>query len=257
MRHERRKRYVVLRRLRRFFAVCIVIAVVFLVQAVTSGYFSEGRAEAPSGLTVQKIGFIGDSITVGSSASAVQSEMNALGEEYVAINRGVNGSTTEDWLPGRTNFDSSKTVFQSANVKVVSIMLGTNDALRGITRSDKYESNMRTILESLLSGEGIECIIVNYPIYLKSEVPQITDDMKAYRNALDRIVNGKNILKGDTRAYEYFATHPDELSDDGVHPKDKGYESLGKLWAVAAAGIVKDAKCSAINSPSNNEMNGS
>ena len=35
--------------------------------------------------------------------------------------------------------------------------------------------------------------------------------------------------------FTWFSEHPDELSDDGVHPNRTGYESINRLWAEAVA----------------------
>jgi lysophospholipase L1-like esterase len=174
-----------------------------------------------------KIGFIGDSITVGASDShnPVRSEMNLLGDSYTSLNRAVNGTVTADWLPGKQRYDNTVSVFKSKGVDIVSIMLGTNDANRGNVTPEKYYENMYAIVSDLLIEGDVAFVIINYPPYTDK-----SDKLPQFAKQLDKLVNGVTIIKGDTAAYDYFKRHQNLLTD-GVHPTDKGYEELGSFWA--------------------------
>lgn len=193
-------------------------------------------------VSVTKIGFIGDSITAGAHGTynAVQNEISVLGKNYEAVNRGMNGSATADWLPGKTYLESTLEVFKSEDVKIVSVMLGVNDAVRLKTTPEQYTDNMRAIVEALLKDTAIRLVVINYPTYVQragSQQVQIAKDLEGYMKALDGVVDGRTIVRGDTEAYAYFKAHPDELVD-GTHPTDPGYKTLGGLWATALQGIL-------------------
>lgn len=192
----------------------------------------------------EKIGFIGDSITHGrpGKTSAVEVEM-ALLKNTLAINRGVGGSTSTDWLPGHILFDDALAIFKTQNVHTVSIMLGTNDA-RGdkATSPATYRRNMERIVEGLLGSGGIRLVIINYPPYVVPGALRLWDGvsnarLQLYANQLDVITKERGVARGDTMAYAYFKYHPYQLAD-GVHPNDFGIEALGKLWAEAYKRIV-------------------
>jgi len=194
--------------------------------------------QTPS-LEKTKIGFIGDSITHGpkKGKSPVDNEIANLGDTFVGINRGVNGSTTTDWQPGRLLFNDAIAVFKAQNVHTVSIMLGTNDS-----RSDRaispatYRRNMEIIIENLLSSGVVTQVIVNYPPYVvpgSGPWDELSEArLKLYAVQLDAITKERGVAKGDTRAFSYFKEHIDQLID-GIHPNEAGREALGRMWADA------------------------
>ena len=66
------------------------------------------------------IGFVGDSLTFGcctGSTPAPELEVADLGDNYRAINRGVNGSTTGDWLDNL--LEPAMEEFRNNNVEIV------------------------------------------------------------------------------------------------------------------------------------------
>lgn len=222
--------------MKRFLVVVLVVGILLSASALAPAFQNDGE-HSPGSATVTKIGFIGDSITVGTQGTynAVQNEMDALGDGYAAVNRGMGGATTEDWLPGTTYFSSTQTVFKSEKVAIVSIMLGVNDANKLKLAPEQYAANMRTITAELLKDPNIRFVIINYPTYVQREgsrQKQITRDLEGYSRVLDTVVNGGTVIKGDSEAYGYFKTHPTELPG-GIHPNDAGYKALGELWANA------------------------
>jgi hypothetical protein len=56
----------------------------------------------------------------------------------------------------------------------------------------------------------------------------------SYRPVLAGIANGQGISLGETGAWAYFHTHPDQLWD-GVHPGPLGSFALAELWVVGLA----------------------
>jgi lysophospholipase L1-like esterase len=188
----------------------------------------------------EKIGFIGDSITHGPKGgkSVVDAEMDNLGSRFVAVNQGVNGATSTDWAPGGPLFDNALAVFKAQNVRVVSIMLGTNDARRDrAILPAVYKKNIQRIIGALLSSGTVTRVVVNYPPYAVPGTGGLWDGvsiarLKLYAAQLDEVAIVPEVMRGDTRAFNYFEQRPYELLD-GVHPNSLGIEALGRLWADA------------------------
>ncbi len=95
-----------------------------------------------------KIGFIGDSLT--STNTAANQEIFLLGSGYSKVNKGVSGSTSKNWV--NTYMNDTIASFISNGVKVVQIMLGTNDVTvtvgATIEATDTID-NIRTIISRL------------------------------------------------------------------------------------------------------------
>lgn len=186
------------------------------------------------------IGFIGDSITHGTGGfrTAVDVEVSALGGNYKGVNHGVGGTTTHDWQPGSQIYNKALNDFKAQDIHVVSIMLGTNDARDDIATSPNvYRKNMTNLISSLLASGTIRQVIINYPPYAVPGSGGLWSDkspirLMAYMAQLDTLIDGKRVLKGDTKSYRYFEDHQDEMVD-GIHPDSKGYTQLGRLWAKA------------------------
>lgn len=162
--------------------------------------------------TPDPIGFVGDSIT-------------AMGTPFYAtahpVIEGRSGSDTTAWLPANPDRFLSRaiTVFHEAHVRVVSVMLGTNDASRYM-RPTRYHAQLARIVRALRDA-GFR-VVVQKPPYLDPSRPGLT-------SAMDRLLLA---YWGRSPAYVYFEAHPDQLSD-GVHPTVTGMRALGAIWAAA------------------------
>lgn len=220
-----------------------VLVTILLASSVLSGvWYGSQTATVQQKAEPTKIGFIGDSITHGPNvgASVVTDEIHDLGStKYEAINRGVSGSTTSDWQPGKMMFDDALAVFKANRVHVVSIMLGTNDARTDIAiPPGTYRKNMNAIISSLLASGTISQVIVNYPPFVVpgSYKGLWTDAsvsrLMLYEKQLDTLVDRRGVVRGDTSAFDYFKSHTNLLVD-GVHPTPNGNVALARLWANA------------------------
>lgn len=216
------------------------IAAMLTVMSVAMLCVSQEAGLASTKTPPVKIGFIGDSIThgTGNYRNAVDAEIAALGSGYRGINRGVSGSTTQDWQPGTAMFDDALADFKAQNVQIVSIMLGTNDARK--ISPEMYQRNLETIISKLRSTGTVRQILLNYPPYaVKPGSAEYLQRLNAYKDKIDDLVRGKIALRGDTYAYDYFKSHQSELAD-GIHPNKEGYGHLGQLWAAAYQRIMQD-----------------
>lgn len=184
------------------------------------------------------IGFVGDSLTFGcctNSTPAPELEMKLLGGGYVAINRGVNGSTTTDWLDDL--LEPAMAEFKTQHVEVVQVMLGTNDASGGRTITvEEIIANLRKIARRLLNN-GAKVVMIN-------ELPygQWTDDNKvqAINRALSQVEWGDGVYLGATESYDYFKQHQEQL-EDGLHMDQAGYQQQAEFWAEALKRVLKNA----------------
>ena len=199
---------------------------------------SANESDAPTKFTTlipynTTIGFVGDSLTFGcctDSTPAPEIEMDNLGDNYRAINRGVNGSTTRDWL--NNLLEPALAEFRDNNVEVVQVMLGTNDVAANIP-TDEIVDNLRAITDKLLEN-GAKVVIVNkVPYSLKHNDLAI----RRLNVALDELPNGAGAYLGDDQSYDYFRQHQDQL-EDGLHMNQEGYEALADLWTAAFKRIL-------------------
>lgn len=237
----------------RFLGLFRAVTVLFLAWFImfTVIIFSSKGLSAATELTqgTVKIGYIGDSITVGTDKypSAVETEIAILGDKYEAVNKGVSGMSTNQWLPGGNNFDTALADFQRKDVTVVSVMLGTNDARNDqMTSSAQYLSNMHKIIDTLLVTGTIKAVILNDPPYVnlgKLDLwsPESHIKIDSYIKDIDLLVNNDNILRGDTESTTFFKAHPDQQVD-GVHPNAEGYAHLGALWAASYTELLNSDK---------------
>ena len=188
------------------------------------------------------IGFIGDSLTYGCCSDATpapQLEMELLGDGYMEINRGVNGSSTKDWL--EKLLTPSLEIFSQANVDIVQIMLGTNDIGQGISIKDSID-NLRQIIRQL-RGSGVELIIINkIPYSMRHDDIQI----RQLNAALDELPNGVNVFIGDDQAYDFFKSRQ-SLIYDGIHMNQTGYEELAKLWTAGFKKVLTESQTIKLN----------
>lgn len=199
----------------------------------------------------QAIGFIGDSITARNDAGnqrydsdgthyspssvACTSMATLRGYSYININWGENSTSAADWQPASSRYLNALKYFKAARCKYVSIMLGPNDAQAG-TSASTFATNMQNIANDLVSN-GFK-VIINYPMWFDQPVavtyyPTYTvatfNLLQTYAAALDGIVNGTTIIKGDSSSWAYFQANPTQLVD-GLHPNGTGINSLANLW---------------------------
>ncbi len=222
------------------------------VTATTGQYAINTRADALS-LT---LGFIGDSIsiytptelaTTGGTinpSSALQNMLSIIAgsRNVTLVNAAASGQTTANWLPATSQFINAKTAFTSMGVTHVFIMLGANDSKDSLSISPTtYLSNMTSIVGNL-TASGFK-VILNMPTYtlpgsFSNDFSEMsTARIQSYATQLLTLINGTSVYLGDTKAYQYFANHQNELVD-GVHPKVQGVHSLARLWLQASASIL-------------------
>lgn len=221
--------------------------------------------------------YIGNSITQGAllenpadEAPPVQAtqwlrtQSKLLAVEY--SNQGVSGSTTVDFLPiSNTLFPKTiqaatdlQTKYPKATL-LFSIMLGTNDsAVKGPNgspvSSPQYYTNMKVIVDELLSTYPQSLIVIHRPIYYSPNtynsaiyLEEGLNRLKRYYPMLQSLVKQyeekypKQVFIGDTDAYDYYeANHKTMfIPENGnaglfyLHPNLQGASKLGEFWGKA------------------------
>lgn len=190
------------------------------------------------------VGFIGDSLTYGCCQKAIPAptlEVQRLGGDYRAINRGANGSTTTDWLDKL--LEPALKEFKKNKVEVVQVMLGTNDLVKKLP-TDEIVDHLREITDRV-KRSGVKIVIVNNIPY-----SSLLDDEQAQRLniRLGHLASERDVYIGDTSAYDYFKSHQEQLID-GTHMNQAGYQKLAELWSDALGRVVSTAKQPRLISP--------
>lgn len=190
------------------------------------------------------IGFIGDSTTVGFGAGtspAIQmqlllSKYPHYNTTYSISNQALTSTSTYDWLSGSSNLNNAISAMTTANVSIVFIMLGTNDARITGTDPAVYQSHLQGTITALI-GAGFSKIVLNYPIYdwegggggsIDAAILSYQANLLALANA-----DPTHVFLGDTDSYTWFLHHPEELQSDSLHENYAGAVSLGYLWLQA------------------------
>jgi len=185
------------------------------------------------------IGFIGDSITLGSYLNPGENPAArcgailaaGLGETVNIVNLGANGSTSDQWRPSQAFYYSGTSAFASAGVTDVLMMLGANDCKTGVDVSGAtFQSNISEIVNQLIT-DGYLRVWLNYPSWCTWDVGSPTLHLVEYQISIQNVANGTTIRVGDTTAYSFFEANQDLLLD-GVHPLATGANDLGGFWAA-------------------------
>lgn len=202
-----------------------------------------------------KLGFIGDSITAGYGLSAGQDPATQIvailqktfkSRVVTATNAAVSGSKSSQWVTGQSNLTTAKTAFAAAGVTHIHCMLGANDAgAANLVSAATYKANLQNIITDL-TGAGYK-VILSYPTYIPAGANSNATTAagvalgQSYQSQIDSLIDGVNVLRGDTLAFNYFADNLGEYQADLVHPTATGALSLATMWARAIDRSVLDS----------------
>ena len=195
---------------------------------------SRGRQHPPPVAGENRVLFMGDSITDNWGR---QYGKFFPGKPY--INCGISGQTTPQML---IRFRPDVIVLRPA---VVVILAGTNDIAgnTGPTTLEAIEDNLTSMVE-LARANGIRVVLASLlPAcdYIKPQTPRRPMEKIIALNAWikDYAVKNKLIY------LDYYSAMLDnnkvlkrELTYDGLHPNDAGYEVMGPLAEKAIAGAL-------------------
>lgn len=190
------------------------------------------------------------------------------------INGGRSGSTTTDWLPSARNLYPWFTAMADtlvANhpdaVTVFSISLGTNDSAcdrcKGAPASrETFRSNLRTIIDSLLTRYPGSLAVVHAPIWYSPNtyngaryLVEGQRRLLPYRHEIKRLTEEYSaampgrVWLGDTLGYNYFKEkHLTDMQPENghagvfyLHPNKKGGTALASLWHKPVMAALRPA----------------
>ncbi|HOC35087.1 MAG TPA: cellulase family glycosylhydrolase, partial [Ruminococcus flavefaciens] len=172
--------------------------------------------------------FFGDSITAGGMGNAYGTGfaeyVNRLDSRFYPAqqNGGIGGITSRD---GKENIDKW---LSGSPVKYVSIAYGTNDCWGNPNNTESYYNNTKYMIDAVLKAGKVP-VLPKIPYSTNSDVGSNTGYYNAMIDKLyseygDKLVHGPDFD-------EYFRNNTWGLGPDGVHPNDKGYDGMRKLWA--------------------------
>lgn len=132
--------------------------------------------------------------------------------------------------------DVNKYLAVAGNVKYWAIEMGTNDAWGGSNGGvSTFKTNMQAVITACKSA-GIQPIIARTLATNSSKASwQVHTD---YLKAIDDLTTQNNLIAGPD-LYTWFLNHPEDLTDDGVHPNASGAASIQKLWAEKMGALYR------------------
>ena len=197
-------------------------------------YREENRTLAPPAPSVQRVVFMGNSITEGWQRYFAQM---FPGRPYV--NRGIGGQTTPQML---VRFHADVVALKPA---VVVILGGTNDIAgnTGPSTNAMIEQNLQAMTE-IAQANGIRVVlssilpVFDYPwrpgLQPAPRVVAINTWMKAYAARI-----GATYVDYHTAMRDERDGLRREFGDDGVHPNEAGYRVMARLLQPALATALR------------------
>jgi len=189
----------------------------------------------------ERVVFMGDSITDGWGR-----RYGKFFPEKPYINRGISGQTTPQML---IRFRPDVIALRP---KVVVILAGTNDIAgnTGPTTLEAIEDNLASMSELAKAG-GIRVVLASLlPVcdYIRPQTPRRPNEKILALNAWMKEYatrNGFIYLDYYSAALDDNKMLKQELTYDGLHPNDTGYEIMAPLAEKAIAAALHDATLSA------------
>ena len=208
-------------------------------EGATSVRFDELAAfdisDAAGGMPADTWYFLGDSITEAAFALGSTYLFSTLvaedhqGYSPAMINGGIGSELTQDGLARIDAILELHPYF-----KYFAIGYGTNDSWGDQNvASVGFEDKLRTLIETIVDAGRVP-ILARIPY--ASSAHTTLPDFNAVIDAL-QVEYG---LPCGPDLYTWFLEHPDELSNDGVHPNGDGYRSINRLWADAVGALYSE-----------------
>jgi lysophospholipase L1-like esterase len=177
--------------------------------------------------------FLGDSITAfaydrtnpPSFATLIDTE-TAHAYMPAMINGGIGGELTTS---GLARLD--KALALNPDYKFWAITYGTNDSWGNKTDASAFRANLQMMIDKIKAAGRTPVL---------SHVPYSADGahetLEVFNAAIDQLTR-ENQLQIGPDLTAYFEQHPDQLSDDKVHPAPAGRQAMNQQWADAM-GVV-------------------
>jgi lysophospholipase L1-like esterase len=198
----------------------LAIGVVLTVAAV-SWSLRPGWPRAAPPTTGENIIAFGDSLVAGHGATPGKDFVSVLARRLRTpiVNAGRSGDTTASALD-RLNSD-----VLSRNPRVVIVLLGGNDFLRGVPSEETFR-NLSTIVERIRS-RGAAVVLVGVSVGLFTDPYDDQYEALARRTSAGLIADILDDILG----------HSDRMSDS-IHPNDRGYEVIADRLEPALRDLI-------------------
>lgn len=236
-------------------SVCLLCLLVALAGCAQSQSSQPGSSSASGSSTRAKTGTpityvaIGASDTFGIGTNDPYDDNWAndlailLGPNHVhLINTGIPGITIHDVL----NIELPIAV--DAHPGLVTIWLGVNDIAANVPISS-YAADLNTLFRSLrASSPHARIAIANIPdltllpYFSGSDPAKLRSQVQAYNAVISADVQRYSAVLVDLTQESFnIQSHPEYISNDGLHPTSIGYEQLARLFYAALSAAQKQA----------------
>jgi acyl-CoA thioesterase I len=143
------------------------------------------------------------------------------------INTGISGA----WIPEIIN-DFNWRVKQF-HPKVVSIMIGMNDAAKGEQGRESFKKDLSSFIDSVRSIGAIPIIHTTNPTYPFHKASEARKDLPAYNIIIREIAKEKNLILVDHYKHWQECKKTNEelltwLNDRSIHPNEFGHREIAK-----------------------------
>jgi lysophospholipase L1-like esterase len=179
--------------------------------------------------------FVGDSITANGMSHSEISGLagDSFGNQVEKISGRVpvqENAGMPGWLSGdaKAHLPIWLATFPG---RYVTLNFGTNDGA-GVDPQVFY-ANMSSLAEQTIARGKVPVV----PLIPWASRPDLLKSIPALNAEIRRLLASQRCAIAGPDLYAYFKTHPELISNDGVHPSDAGYAELRKLWAQFAANI--------------------
>jgi len=197
-------------------------------------------AESPNGVQISEIDvhdassgasdtwfFMGDSITALAFGRAQQPSFATCVHDRhasffpVMLDGGIGGTTSRD---GAARVDDW--IAENPDARFWAIGYGSNDSAGHATDASSFRNDMRKIVSRLRAAGRVPIL---------ASIPYSTDGqhegIPSFNRAIEEIRSESSLPAGPD-LYAWFFAHPNELRD-GLHPNERGVDSMNRLWADA------------------------
>jgi lysophospholipase L1-like esterase len=174
----------------------------------------------------------GDSITYGRSSRTggyppkLKSLLNANGKPSNVLNKGISGEMTP---AGVARFDS---VLNSWPSDIILIMEGTNDIWRGLS-VQTTQRNLQAMINKA-KAKGVTPVIATLTPSNKNGSQALIQNV--WNPMIKNLAANNGVILSD----HYTGINPTWGSSnaDGLHPNDRGYQTIANTWYGSIAGLI-------------------
>jgi lysophospholipase L1-like esterase len=181
--------------------------------------------------------FYGDSITAGGMNHDSVAGVTAFTQLIHAANSRRYPAAEDGGIPGFTSADGARLVPEWLPLfpgKYVGLSYGTNDA-SGCVDPRAFYANYVTMVRAVLAAGKVP-IVPHIPWGRTANIQHCAPGLNAQ---IDRLYRAFPQIARGPDLWAYFQSHPDLISEDGIHPNNRGYGALRQQWAAAMLKTVE------------------